>query len=360
MRAAILTGSTENGSLVQVAEVPKPTIDENQILIKTIAVAVNPIDWKHIDHGLGGERAISGSDASGIVEAVGSSVKGYEVGDIVSTYLHGSIRSDRGAFAEYVIGYPYETIKYAKDGFQDEELTEGLHPAGKINTFEAAASVPFSLGTVAISFAYSLKIGFDREANSTKTILIWGGSTATGYLAVQVAKLVYGLKVAVTASSAHHEEFKRLGADYTFDYNDPQVVDKIRSTVGGCDYAFDTVSSQQTFQQTYDASSGKNVTIIDNLLRLGPDLLKLDPERHVEFTQTRVYISSKLSGEGNQKESKDLKVYEKFWYEIVPSIIEKIQHPRLKVLKKGLETSNEALVLSREGKVHHEKLVFRI
>ena len=58
--------------------------------------------------------------------------------------------------------------------------------------------VTVGLVTVGISFAHSLNIAKNKEKGDS--ILIWGGATATGILAIQVAKLVYNLNVIVTAS----------------------------------------------------------------------------------------------------------------------------------------------------------------
>lgn len=75
-------------------------------------------------------------------------------------------------------------------------------------------------------------------------ILIWGGSTAVGHHAVQLAHHS-GLRVYVTASTAAHAKLKELGAETCFDYKDPEVVRKIKSAAGepGIAMALDTVNS---------------------------------------------------------------------------------------------------------------------
>jgi NADPH:quinone reductase-like Zn-dependent oxidoreductase len=62
-------------------------------------------------------------------------------------------------------------------------------------------------------------------------ILVWGGSTAVGHHAVQLAARS-GLDVFVTASPAAHAELKALGAAHCFDYKDADVVAKIREAAG--------------------------------------------------------------------------------------------------------------------------------
>ena len=78
-------------------------------------------------------------------------------------------------------------------------------------------------------------------------LLIYGGSTATGTLAVQFAKLS-GLTVIATSRAHNFELLKSLGADAVFDYTDPQVGEKIRAhTSNKLHYAFDCVSEGASF-----------------------------------------------------------------------------------------------------------------
>lgn len=364
MKAAIITGSTERGKLTQIQEAPVPSITDEQILVKTVAVAINPTDWKHVVGGWGIKGATCGTDASGIIVKVGPKVKGFEVGDIVSTFIHGSFKKGRGAFAEYAIAIPQMTIKYPKDQIKNDALQTKVYPIGKIDTFEGAASVTLGLTTVSLAYSNSLKIPVDKALNAKKHILIWGGSTATGFLAVQVAKLALGLQVITTASESFQEELKAIGADYVFDYKDPNVVGKIQSTIGGIEYALDTVSEPETFQQTYDATAGASETAIDNLLFLDPSILKLDSSRNVKFATTLAYdvegVDMKLADMEIKIPKGLVEDYSRFWYDVLPPYISQIKHIRLKVLEKGLESTNEGLELSRDGKVHREKLVYRI
>ena len=75
--------------------------------------------------------------------------------------------------------------------------------------------------------------------------MIWGGSTAVGHHAVQLAALS-GLKVFVTASPAAHAELKALGAEACFDYKAPDVVKQIQAAAGeeGIIYCLDTVTEK--------------------------------------------------------------------------------------------------------------------
>src|SRR5437870_1493211 len=91
-----------NEEVVELAEVERPQLGENQLLVKVRASAVNPVDWK-IREGLGemfGMKLplILGCEVAGTVEAAGSTVKDFAGGDEV----YGFLSAYSGGYAEYV------------------------------------------------------------------------------------------------------------------------------------------------------------------------------------------------------------------------------------------------------------------
>ncbi|CUM49348.1 uncharacterized protein AC631_05219 [Debaryomyces fabryi] len=362
--ACIHTGALKRGKSTIVTSIPYPKINDNQILIKGVAYAANPTDWKHIAVNWGNEGAIAGSDVSGFVAEVGINVVGFEIGDIVSSFMHGNFTGTRGAFSDYVVADVNTTIKYDKSNFNSQALDEGDHASDFISTFEGAASVTLGLCTIGVSFHYHLGIKTDKKTNSSKYILIWGGATATGILAIQIASLVYGLKVITTAAPDHHDFLRSLGADEVFDYHDSNVVKQIKK-VGGSSihYALDTVSDIQTFQSVYDATADTKEVAIDNLLFLKLDESKMDPSRKIKSSSTLVFLvdgtEMNLDGLIIPPDMELVDAYNEFWYNILPPYISKIKHADLKVLKPGLESANEALDLLRENKIKGQKIVFR-
>jgi NADPH:quinone reductase-like Zn-dependent oxidoreductase len=71
-------------------DVPMPKLRDDHILVKTVAVALNPTDWKHIDF-VPTIGALVGCDYAGIVEEVGPGVtKSFKKGDRVAGFMHGS------------------------------------------------------------------------------------------------------------------------------------------------------------------------------------------------------------------------------------------------------------------------------
>ncbi|CUM51885.1 unnamed protein product [Debaryomyces tyrocola] len=183
-KASLLTGATEKGQLTRVCETNYPSINDGQILIKAVAYAANPTDWKHSVFDWGEEGEIAGSDVSGVVEKVGSGVNEFNVGDVVSSFIRGNYFKDRGAFSDYFVLDPITTIKYPKGIVKSEPLEVGVKPAGLTDTFEGAALVNLGLATIGLSFHHNLSIKADRRKNASKYILLWGGGTTTGILAI--------------------------------------------------------------------------------------------------------------------------------------------------------------------------------
>lgn len=363
VKAAVASGLKEEGKLAEVASIPKPTISSKQILVKSVAFAVNPNDWKHLFYEFSSKGDIVGSDVSGIVEEVGADVTGFAKGDYVSATMHGNVSTNQGAFCEYAVVDTETAIKYDSSTFSKEGLSVGTHPSSSINSFEAAASSTLGLCTVALSYSNSLKI--DAATSKNKTILIWGGASATGVIAIQVAKLVYGLRVFTTASPQNHEFLKSLGADHVFNYRDADVVDQIRKAGNNTiEYGLDVISSPETFQSVYDATEGAENVSLDNLLWLGPTSITTKEGRNVKYGATCAYVvlgtEVKLGPTTlppNQEAADD---YNKIWQEILPRYISQIKTANLKVLPAGLESTNDALELLRQNKVSAEKVVWRI
>lgn len=399
-RGAVITGSRDLNNLIQVKETPYPELEDDMYILKAVASAANPTDYKHIyteDFGtmvfsqglrrLGfgfdflekrltwiggyigyflGKQAtrfqkgnVPGSDVSGIVEEVGSKVTKVKKGDIVTVSLHGGI-SPNGGYSDYVLVNDKPTIVFPPSQIKGEPLAPGSYPTSKIDTFEAAASVALGLKTVGLAFHYELGIPPQKTTNKDTFIIIWGGATATGILAIQIAKLVYGLKVITTASKKHHDKLKELGADVTLDYKDSDVVEQIKKAGNNSiKYGFDCVSSHETFQSVYDATEGAEEVVLNNLLFLTEKDLYTKAGRNVKVTFTDGYLSDGKVHFGNQASEEMMESFLDFWDNFLPPVLGELETAPLKVLEPGLQSGNEGLRLLIEGKVSGEKVVFR-
>ena len=152
-----------------------PHLRDDYMLIKNFAVALNPADWKHIDF-MAIAGALPGCDYAGVVEEVGEKViKPFKKGDRVCGMCHGPnpLELEDGAFAEYIV---------AKGDIQM------IVPPQM--TFEEAATLGTGIITVGQSLYQSLQLPLPTApVKEAFPLLIYGGSTATGTLAIQFAKL---------------------------------------------------------------------------------------------------------------------------------------------------------------------------
>src|SRR3954463_15311242 len=82
-------------------EAPRPEPKAHQLLVRVHAAGVNPLDWK-IREGLLGQDPlpqVMGSDFSGVIEARGSDVEQFHVGEAV----FGTVADESGSYAEYAL-----------------------------------------------------------------------------------------------------------------------------------------------------------------------------------------------------------------------------------------------------------------
>lgn len=75
----------QKGGPFKLVQVPKPTPGPTEVLIRQRVIALNPLDVKMRDLGLGIQRwpHVLGVEGAGVVEAVGADVRGLQPGDEV-------------------------------------------------------------------------------------------------------------------------------------------------------------------------------------------------------------------------------------------------------------------------------------
>ncbi|KAM0335027.1 hypothetical protein ACHAQA_000061 [Verticillium albo-atrum] len=240
MKAIVVT-SPGKGSLVSDRPLPKPR--DEYMLVKTVSVALNPTDWMSIQK-VAAPGSLIGCDYAGIVEEVGTGIKkSFKKGDRVYGFAHGgnSIQPEDGAFAEYIL-VKGDLVNIIPDNL----------------SFQEAATLGVGLATVGQSLYQSLKLNLPTAPRSEPVpLLIYGGSTATGTLAIQFAKLS-GYQVIATASPHNFDLLKSLGADAVFDSRDPAAGAEIRKfTDNKLKLVLDTIATEAAAKFCDDAISSE-------------------------------------------------------------------------------------------------------
>jgi NADPH:quinone reductase-like Zn-dependent oxidoreductase len=183
---------------LKLRDIEKPTLADDQVLVRVRAAALNPLDGHMLRGNLmmrimgGGLRKPKetrlGVDYAGTVEAVGKNVTQFKPGDEV-------FGGRNGALSQYVAARADRGI--------------ALKPADI--TFEQAASVPVA----AITALQGLR---DKgHVHAGQKVLINGASGGVGTFAVQLAKS-FGAEVTGVCSTRNVDLVRSIGADHVIDY----------------------------------------------------------------------------------------------------------------------------------------------
>ena len=215
MKAAILTHYDKKGTDLEIQDIPVPVPEDDEILVRIMAAAVNPLD-NMIIHG---EvklivpykvPLIMGNEFSGIVEKAGKKATRIKVGDRV----YGRMPLKKiGAFAEYA------AVKESALAHIPDYLS-----------FEEAATVPLTALTAMQAFEI-------MQVKPGESVFISGGTGSLGAMAIPVARSL-GLHVYTNGSAENEERVRKLGAEKFIDYkkeNYAEVlsdVDHVLDTLG--------------------------------------------------------------------------------------------------------------------------------
>jgi NADPH:quinone reductase-like Zn-dependent oxidoreductase len=181
---------------LRVDDVPMPSPSTNQVLLRVFATSINLSDWECLRGAplyarLGGLRAPArrtlGSDVAGRVEAVGSGVTRFRVGDEV----YGDNLQLKGGFAEYAVA-PESALAH-----KPAELT-----------FAEASTIP-QAGAIALRGTAGVAAG--------QRVLINGAGGGSGSFAIQLAKRA-GAHVTGVDNAGKLDFMRSLGADGVIDY----------------------------------------------------------------------------------------------------------------------------------------------
>ncbi|KAF9043109.1 chaperonin 10-like protein [Panaeolus papilionaceus] len=340
MRAIVTCGDGK----FQLKRVPVPSPKPNEILVKVEACAQNHTDCKSI---ILDKRAgnIVGSDFAGVIVAVGEAVPvelSRRLGDRIAGAVRGNINPN-GAFSEYVVTDPALVFPLPDD-------------------------VPFELGAQlgvscyaacqALYQTLNLPTPLDPTPEEVTDILVWSGSSHTGQYAIQIAKLS-GLRVVATCSPKSFDFVKSLGAVEVFDYSDSRAQKKIVATTGGkLRYAIDCYSSGTSPVQVSGSLSKEGGTIVT----------MLPYETRKKGVKTELVLVYSLWGEAidvpgiSVPANPDHYPNGVKYNRLIGQLLEekKLTLGPIKLFSKGLASVEEGFAYMLSGKIHAEKIVYKI
>jgi zinc-binding alcohol dehydrogenase family protein len=265
-------------------ELPTPLPGAHDLLVRVEAVSVNPVDTKVRAPKADVESAprVLGWDASGVVEAVGTSVTRFKTGDEV--YYAGDItrpgsNSQFQLVDERIVGHKPRTLSFAQ-----------------------AAALP--LTTITAWEAFFERLHIDRHgANHGQSLLIIGGAGGVGSIAIQLARLA-GLVVIATASRPETNEWvTAMGAHHVVNHRD-----HLPTQLGALNFAavhyianFSNTDVYWNVMAELIRPQGKIVSIVENSAPLALDLLKSKSATFAwEFMFTRaMYRTPDMAAQGD-------------------------------------------------------------
>jgi NADPH2:quinone reductase len=221
MKAAYIEATGPAESSIKHGDVPTPQATGRQVLVKTGAVAVNPIDT-YLRNGANywelPKPFIIGCDVAGMVQAAGPQAKQFKPGDRVWGSNQG-LMGRQGTFAEFC-AIDEEWLYPTPDNVSDED---------------AAACALVGI---------TAHLGLFREARlkAGETVFVNGGSGGVGSMVVQMAKIA-GAKVIATAGSGEKvAALQKLGADVAVNYKSDDVAAAVKQTApAGVNVYWETV-----------------------------------------------------------------------------------------------------------------------
>lgn len=172
-------------------DVDKPVPNDDEMLIKIVAVSVNAADYRSMKMGLIPKRRIFGADIAGRVESVGKNIKQFKSGDEVMGDL---AKYGFGGFAQYVTAPEKALI------IKPEKIS-----------FEEGAALPMA----ALTALQALRDKGNIQRG--QKVLIVGSAGGVGTFAVQLAKY-FDAEVTGVCGPNNAIQTSSLGADYVIDY----------------------------------------------------------------------------------------------------------------------------------------------
>ncbi|KAF7973887.1 hypothetical protein HWV62_14018 [Athelia sp. TMB] len=328
--------STKTSRVLTKLPVPAPAAHE--VLIRNVAVASNPKDWKYPIWYPGWE-SVEGNDVAGYIEEVGSGVALLKAGDKVAAYTKMRTAQKYGGYAEFSVS-PASTVI----------------PLGPKVSFEEACTLPLAFMTAAIGLYKRLGLPppEDRPPNPIP-VIIYGASSVVGSYAVQLAKLSNLRVIGIAGASADIP--RELGADEVIDYRG-KTPDQLAHAIGdaldgqgsSAHYAFDCIStadSVRTLGKALAHQGGYLTTVLESAE---------EAVSRLPTSVTHVGRTAVRTAHGENAAFAD------HLYKQLGAWVEegKFRGSKFKVMPGGLAAVDEGLRMLQDGEVRGFKLVYRI
>jgi len=244
----------EGESVLEYREVPVPQPPPGTLLVLVQASALNRGELMIGSVMHAGPEKIGGTEVSGTVQAVGSGVTGFRMGDRVMGRMH-------GGWAEYAV-----------------------------MEAEQAMPVPDHLSwTQAAAFPVSMLVAYDAlvtygKLKAGESVLVLGATAGTGVACIQLAQLLGGRTIGTSGSQEKLERVREIGLDVALRTRAPDFSDKVLAATGGsgADVAVNLVGGSYLAETLKSLARRGRVAIVgyvDGMQRAEVDLATLHANR---------------------------------------------------------------------------------
>ncbi|KAK0384095.1 hypothetical protein NLU13_8184 [Sarocladium strictum] len=351
-----------------------PVLEASDVLVRVACISISPVDSKSADlsPALG---ATSGTEFAGVVVVLGEAVSGadntwrtqhnmkpLQIGDRVLGGVFGNnpLRRDNGAFAEFV-AVPARLVWHVPNGM--DLVTSATLPAAVatvgLSLFQHM-QLPMPSATASSASASSLHVASSDTA--APWVLVHGGGTATGAMAIQVLKLA-GFKPVTTCSPSSSERALRLGAVKTFDYRSSECGAAVREyTRNTLALALDCITDSASMALCYEAlgSAGGRYVALDSFPLRGHTRRSVVPDWVCAYTQFGGPVA--WAAPYNLDARPDDRRCAESWYALAQKLLDEAliePHPKER-RSGGLAAIGEGMDEVRKGQIRGKKLVYPI
>ncbi|MEH6533543.1 MAG: zinc-binding dehydrogenase [Photobacterium frigidiphilum] len=248
-----------NSDKFSLSELPMVEPNANEVLVKVLACALNPVDTKivnwHASVPIMDANFVVGLDVVGEIVELSTNNAEWRVGERV--LFHGDMLHKNGGLAEYTV-----------------QRADAITRMPNNVPIDVAASTPCAGWTAWRALVDRLAI------HTQQSIFIAGGSGGVGSFAIQIAKHFDVKQIIVSCSARNTEYVKSLGATHVVDYAESDIKQEVMAITNGCgvDVALDCVGN--TSEQ-----------VCANVLKYEGQMVEL-----VETANLTSYYQAKLRG----------------------------------------------------------------
>lgn len=265
MQMAIVQDGNGGPEVLKYQSIPVREPGEGEVLIKVVAAAINPIEWRIRENGGGRPGAppgrtptdpsVPGSDLAGIVVKLGAGVSNVKIGDAVFAKLAVGPSGLNGSYSQFAVASADQVIPKPSD-----------------QTFAEASGLA-TVGMTAMRTLDHANVGADQR------VFINGIGGGIGSSAAQIA-LARGAYVLGTASGKHHPYLKSIGVDEVINYREIQFDEVITEPV---DIVIETVGSETANQAL-------------NILKPGGQLVSIAGPADADLCAAKAVTCSRIGG----------------------------------------------------------------